>query len=479
MSDSKPNILWVTLDSVRADHTSLHGYQRNTTPELFQIAHSQNGNKFKHGIAHSTRTPISVPSMLTGLYPSRHRMIGSESTDRIPNSMATAPYLFSECGYRTIGISENGFAGAAKGLDERFDEFTKSSPSSLGDLFSTELGYSFVKYLFNTRTHGPGLALDKHAHGKNSSFFTTDITKRKLKQCADADEPFFCYVHYNDPHHPYIPPVSYREEYIDDIDGSSEEAISFAKRMSDERWEWMANGLPISKREWEMLFAMYDATIKYVDSCVGTLFEFVQRRFENIIVIITADHGELFGEYGLLDHHTVLHDGLIHVPLVTHGLEGVDRHTHLPTQHIDVMQTLLSLVGADTSQFQGYNIREQFRETAISQALHESVDDPEREDYDRIRQYNADIDLSHLPKSLTTCARTADFKLVRTEEWQVLFNLPNEEKDVKDEYPSVFEDLSLNLDNWLENEGAPSEQIPEEADLSENMEQHLRDMGYM
>lgn len=479
MSYTQPNILWITLDSIRADHTSLHGYYRDTTPELAQIAESVDGDNFKHGIAHSTRTPISVPSMLTGLYPSSHRMIGSQTVNSLPESMVTAPEFLSDQGYRTIGVSENGFAGAAKGIDERFDEFTMSSPSSVGDIFSTEFGLSFLKYSFKTRSHGPGFTLDKHAHAKQSSFFTTDITKRKLRRASKKNKPFFCYVHYNDTHHPYIPPLSYRDEYVDEVTFSADEAVAFALQMSDERWQWMAEGLPISERDWEMLYAMYDATIKYVDACVGDLFNFVQDRFDNTVVVITADHGELFGEYGLLDHHTVLHDGLIHVPLVTHGLDGVSHHTQQPTQHIDVMQTLLSTVGADTSQLQGYNLREQSRTVAVSQALHESVDAENRENYDRIRQYNSNADLLDLPESLTTSARTTDHKLVQTEEWRKLYELPDELNDVKDENPSVYENLTTLLNDWLDTHDVSFKHAPEEAALSEEMEQHLRDMGYM
>lgn len=476
--NQSPSILWITLDSVRADHTSLHNYHRDTTPNLAKIGSCPGGQIFEHGIAHSTRTPISVPSMMTGLYPSRHRMIGKESTKQIPKLMDTVPEILSKRGYHTIGISENGFAGGAKGIDERFDEFVKTSPSSLRDLLSSELGISFLKYTMNTGEHGPGLTLDKHAHGKNSSFFTLDIAKRKLDSLA-ADRPFFCYVHFNDPHHPYIPPLSYRDEYIDEIDVTADDAVSFSLKMSDERWRWMANSLPLSDAEWNILYAMYDSTIKYVDSCVGKLFEFVQDQFNNVLVVITADHGELFGEYGLLDHHTVLHDGLIHIPLITHGLDDVGHHTGQPTQHIDIMKTLLSLAGADTSQFQGYDLRKQTRDVAISQALHESVDDKERTNYDRIRQYNSGIDLSYLPTSLTTSARTTDFKLIHTEDCEVLYKLPDEINDVKNNFTETYDSLSAHLDRWFETDAQPSKYAPEDADLNKDMEEHLRNMGYL
>ncbi|NUE02276.1 sulfatase [Halorubraceae archaeon YAN] len=474
-----PNILWITLDSVRADHTSLHGYKRDTTPNLSRIAEdSGKGVNFEHGIAHSTRTPVSVPSMLTGLYPSRHQMLGMKTGAAIPPEMITAPELLSDIGYYTVGVSENGYAGVAKKIDERFDDFVKSAPSSVGDLLSPPLRRSILKYTLKAREHGPGWTLNKNAH-KNYSFFTTDIIKRKLRYASQRENPFFAYIHYNDPHHPYIPPATYSNEYLDEIDATVDESLAFAQQMHDDIYQWMANGLPLSKKEWEMLYAMYDATIKYTDSMVGELFDFVQNQVGDTVVVITADHGDLFGEYGLLGHHMVLHDGLVHVPLITHGLEGVRHHANNPTQHIDVMQTLLTTVGADTTQFQGKDLREESRRVAISQDLRGTVEDDSAENYQRIRQYNSDIDLSHLPNSMVSAFRTTDYKLVKTDEWSYLYDLPNETADVSTEYPEVFRELNSFAEEWIATDGEPFEVSPTKSDLSKKTEQHLRDMGYL
>lgn len=480
MNRPLPNILWITLDSIRADHTSLHGYERDTTPQLSRIAgDSGKGINFKHGIAHSTRTPVSVPSMLTGLYPSRHQMIGMKSGDVLPAEMVTSPELLSELGYHTIGVSENGYAGVAKEIDNRFDDFIKSSPSSTGDFLSYQQGLSFLKYTLKTREHGPGLTTDMSAHGAQNSFFTTDITKRKLRHASKQNSPLFAYVHYNDPHHPYIPPLAYQNEYFDDIDATTDEAVAFAERMHKNLYQWIANDLPLSAKEWAMLHAMYDATIKYTDAMVGDLFNFVQEELDETIVVITADHGDLFGECGLLGHHMVLHDGLTHVPLITHGLDDVAHHADQPTQHIDVMQTLLAVVGADTTQFQGYNLREESRDVAISQDLRGTVDDNDVENYERIRQYNSDVDLSHLPESMVSAFRTTKYKLVRTDEWTRLYELPDETVDVSGEQSKTLEELDSFADDWMATEGQPFEVDPDEADLSEKTEQHLKDMGYM
>ena len=476
MKHSRPNILWITLDSVRADHTSLDDYHRDTTPEIDRIASSSEGLCFEHGIAHSTRTPVSVPSMLSGLYPSRHGMIGTDP-GMLLDLITTAPELFAEQGYQTMAISQNPYAGEAKGFDDRFDNFSDIKLSGMADL--THFVPTLVKYVFNTYSHGPGLTLSRDAHGEQCSFYINDIVKRKLRSTSRGDDPFFCYVHYNDPHHPYIPPRSYQDEYTDEIQDSTEDALAFAREMHEEMYPWMADGLQLSDAQWEMLHAMYDATIKYTDSCVGKLFDFVTNNFPDTIVVITADHGDLFGEYGLLGHHMVLHDGLIRVPLVTHGLPNVEEHSRNPTQHIDVMQTLLSMVGADTSQFQGYNIQNETRTKAISQDLRGTVDDENSQNYERIIQYNDDIDLSHLPQSMITAVRTTKFKFIHTNEWTKLYELPNETDDVSEKYPDINEELQSFTKQWLQSEGKPLELGTNDAELNRETEQRLKDMGYL
>lgn len=476
MDSQYPNILWITLDSVRADHTSLDNYRRDTTPEIDRIASLSKGQSFEHGIAHSTRTPVSVPSMLTGLYPSRHGMIGANS-GLLPDSITTAPELFAEQGYRTIGVSQNPYAGEAKGLDSRFDDLTDIKLSGLGDL--AYFAPTLFKYVFQTSSHGPGMVASKAAHGEQCSFYINDIVKRKLKSTSKSNDPFFCYVHYNDPHHPYIPPISYQNEYMDEVDASVDEALTIAREMNENQYQWMAEGLPLSDTQWEMIYGMYDAIIKYTDSCVGELFDFVVDRFPNTIVVITADHGELFGEYGILGHHMVLHDDLIRVPLVTYGLDGIADHTTNPTQHIDIMQTLLSIANADTSQFQGYDIQHETRTKAISQDLRGSVDDDDTKNYERILQYNEEIDLSHLPQSMVTAVRTTDFKLVHTDEWSKLYLLPNETDDVSEKYPEKYNELQSFVEHWLQSEGAPLDIGGTAVELDTETEQRLKEMGYL
>jgi uncharacterized sulfatase len=472
-----PNIIWITIDSVRADHTSLHGYHRDTTPEIDRISSSPAGVQFTHGISQGIATHKVIPCIMTGLYPSRHQMIGENWRSAIPDSMITAPELFNNCGYQTICISENDWAGSAKGLDERFNEYVSPPPSLPPS--SRSSAHILLKYLFNVRKHGPGFTLDKDRHAHQKSFFTTEYAKKKLNNKENRNRPIFLYVHFNDPHYPYRPPLSYVEEYTEDIAESSESALEFAQKAASNMYEHMANGVPFTDDQWDMLYAMYDATIKYTDYCIGRLFDFIQNNLSNTIVVITSDHGELFGEKGLIGHQYVTHNALVHIPLVTHGLDGVSKCADNPTQHIDIMQTLLDIVGANTQQFQGCNLLEECPEVAISQDLREEIDSDDIENYAKIRKYNHDIDLSHLPKSLITSVQTSEFKLNFTENRRELYKIGDETEDISNAYPKVYDNLLEFAEEWIVSEGKPLDAKLEEAELSTETKENLRDMGYL
>lgn len=118
----KPNIVWITLDSVRHDHTTMSGYRRETTPYIEKIANKSDGVAFSSCFAHARASATSVPSILSGTYPSRHGTYYRESS-AFPDELPLAAELFSDVGYNTVGISNNGYAGSLTNVDRGFDEF--------------------------------------------------------------------------------------------------------------------------------------------------------------------------------------------------------------------------------------------------------------------------------------------------------------------------------------------------------------------
>lgn len=460
---SKPNIIWITLDSVRYDHTSLSGYHRDTTPTLERIAESSSGRSFEACFSHAIWTLPSSTSILTGTYPTRHNVMTGES--QLGDSPKTVAELLSEVGYRTACLSRNSYLSTATNLVRGFDQFEWLNARRLP--FSAGLRTT-LKYVANLRHHSAGFSLDSAKH--STPFVMNDIAKRWIRS-LEREEPFFFYLHYNEPHSPFYPPIPYLDRYTSDLEMSGREAASFALEVHNNLESKIANGCDFTREQWAALNAMYDAEIAYTDACIGRLIDYIEARdLGETAVVITADHGELLGEHGLLGHTEVLDDALIHVPLVTSGVGDWPISSDQLLQHIDVMQTLVGSAGGDTSQMQGVDLRTESRDFAIAQRGPRDVE--------RFKAHNPSFDTSSFHASTLTCLRTATFKYQRSEGGQELFELPNETDDVSEAYPAVCGQLDQALDEWFEEEGQPVDSIGE-AEFTRDMERQLRDLGYL
>jgi uncharacterized sulfatase len=217
---------------------------------------------------------------------------------------------------------------------------------------------------------------------------------------------------------------------------------------------------------------MYDAEIAYTDEMVGRLVDYVQSLdIGDTVIVITGDHGELFGEYGLLSHSYVLIDAVTRVPLVLQGFENeLAVSDDDIIQHSDVMTTLLRMAGADAAETVGVDLRENRREFAVSQRGPQT--------FDSLRSYNPDFDDSRFHQEMLTSIRTGQYRFDHSEDWEALYELPNEETDVSPDKPDVVADLSSDLDEWMATHGSPVEDA-ETTEYSEAAERQLRDLGYM
>jgi uncharacterized sulfatase len=460
---SLPDIIWVTLDSVRADHTSMDGYRRDTTPNLQRIAKMDGGAYFPHCFASGNGTPVSSASILSGVQPSRHG-IGS-GNKVIPDELPTVPELLQGAGYRTACISRNSYVSSGTGLDRGFERFKWISSSS----FLNEVPMrTLVKWGVNIRRHSAGLTTDPAKHA--TPFLMNDIAKRWLSEFASDEDPFFCYLHYNEPHRPYYPPLPYLDTYTDEINAGPKEAAEIAMRVHENTDQIMADGCDLSERELEAIEAMYDAEIRYTDECISRLFDYVQSLDRDIVFVVTADHGELFCDHGLLAHRVVVTDSVTHVPLVVHGLDEISDSTDAIVQHVDLATTLVARAGGSTETFQGVDLRSENREGAISQRG--------PEDFELYLDLNPDFDTDRYHGGLLTSYRTLEYRFQTSEDRNELFVPPDEETDVSDEYPDAAAELQQTVDRWLETEGSQIN-AEEGSRLTEDMRAQLRELGYV
>jgi uncharacterized sulfatase len=457
----RPNIIWLTLDSVRQDHTTMGGYDRETTPRIQEIADTFDGVAFSSCFSHARASATSIPSILSGTNPSRHGTY-YEGSKAFPDELPLASELLSDVGYNTVGVSNNEYAGSLTNTDRGFDEFVLLG-SSPGEILDSAGLRNVLKYAANIRTHSVGFSTDTHAH--SGAYLLTEIARRELRQAA---EPLFMYVHYNEPHRAYYPPLPYLDRFTDEISMSATEAAELAMEVHHNLVEIVANGCDLTAEEMAALEAMYDAEIAYTDDRVGALYDCIQEQLGETVVVVTADHGELFGEDDMLAHKYSMHNAVLQVPMVVQGLAGLSDEGLV--QHADVVRTLLEAAGAETETIQGVDLREECREYAISQSPADSLDP--------LLEHNPEFDSSRFPAEPYSLVQDEQFKYVQRPDEPRLYRLPDESENVADDHPDAVDELDTYLTEWLDTEG---QQVGggEDIEVDEATRERLADLGYL
>ena len=274
----RPNLLFVSIDTLRADHLGTYGWSRPTSPSLDAFA--AKGVVFENAQSSSSWTLASLATLMTSLLPSTHRC--EKDSSRLDPSYATLAEILRDAGYDTAIVASHQFLNAGHGLQQGF---TRVDTRILQDDYSI------------------------------TSPQVTDWGVQWLEDKAAANDgvPWFLWLHYFDPHAPYLAHEGVSENF-----GTSQ---------------------PID---------LYDGEIAFTDRHLGRLFETFERLgfADDTVVVVVADHGEEFGEHGHNGHGYDLHEEVVHVPLVFRvpGLAARRVPDLVPT--VDVFPTLLELCGA-------------------------------------------------------------------------------------------------------------------------------------
>lgn len=466
---SRPNIVWITLESTRADHTSMGDGDRDTTPNLQRLADRPSGRYFGNCHSHGIWTLTSSASILTGVRPTRHGALAVN--DAIPDSIATVPELFGDAGYETACFSPNAHLSSATGLDRGFDEFTWIGKSTLPGAVGLP---TVLKYLARIRRHGGGLTTDTRKHG--TGYMMTEAIEDWLGDRESADDPFFMYAHYGDPHHPYHPPLPSFRDCVADLDLSAEQASELALSHHANRHELMAEGCDLRDAEWDALQTLYDAEIEYTDSLVGGLIDHVESLgLDDVVFVVTADHGELFGEQNLVGHVVSVADALSHVPLIVDGLDGVTDYDGDVVQHADVVRTLLAAAGVDHEGLHGVDLRRSEREYGI---VHRGAKRCEK-NVGKIREHDPSFDPPHPPDEPLTAVRDGEYRYVTGPETERLSRLPDEGDDISDDRPAVVDRFDSAVADRLAADEAAAGDEPTRGEFSDGMRAQLADLGYL
>lgn len=469
----QPNILWLSLESVRADHTPMYGYPRNTTPNLQKLCQREDTHVLHNGIAASNWTRPSTASMLTGTHYSTHNTGGRGARGtKLPDFLETLPELLADTGYHTALFSPAPQISADTGLDRGFEYYTqlRMQPSNFLPTGNhvRETWMSALQHLVEEPT------LDPRRIKGDLKGNTNELLFRKIKRWSSrlrtTDMPFFAFAHIWSPHNLFQPPRRFRDSFVDNIDSTVKEAYDLAAEEYGDLAAKIANGQTFSPEEWDAIKAMYDAEIKYADHTLDRIIDRVEAvSNRDLIIVVTGDHGELFGEKGIISHKIILHDGVIRVPMVVVGIDDVVDGPDMMTQHIDLTYTLAAISDTVIDQFEGRDLRDEDRTYAISQRR-----EWEFSDYTDI---NPEFDHSRFIKEPYTAVRTSTHKYIESSSHQILYDLPDETTDVSEDTPSIAKELA----RVIESESIEWSDVfnQKEATFDEATRDHLHDLGYL
>jgi arylsulfatase A-like enzyme len=325
-----PNVLVIVVDTLRADHLSSYGYPRLTSPNLDRIA--RQGVLFESAFSTSSWTQPAHASMLTGRYTYEH---GAELYKRLDDRYPTIAEALQARGYRTGAFSANFRVfcrrlGFGRGF-HHFEDYYRSADNVVVNTFYGRMAEAYVL------RHGFGL---EDEIGRRLA----DDINRALLGWIDRGQgrPFFAFLNYFDVHDPYVPPQPYRSMFS---------PLENPGGLINSYWGVDHIYVPTTPEQLQGEVDAYDGAIAYVDHHIDQLLGELHARglAENTLVVITSDHGESFGEHGLLQHTNSLYREVIHVPLIIwwpgHVPEGV--RVDEPVTIAALPATVLDLVAQD------------------------------------------------------------------------------------------------------------------------------------
>ncbi len=299
-----PAVILVSIDTLRADHVGLYGYERDTTPFLDRW--SRDATVFERAFTTAAWTLVAHMTMLTGLFPEQHDVTGKRRA--LSPEIPLLAERLRAAGYKTIGLYNPGWIHPRHGFQRGFDLFLP------------------------------------HANLEEA-----DLHLREVLEGLDRRQPFFLFVHLFDVHcgpftesenSLYPAPATYERMFLE------AGAAALPERPAQEIWE--SPGL-LGAKELQTLVAAYDGGIRQVDDQLALWFGELERRglLQGALTIVTSDHGEALGQRGRLDRHGEYWQEGLHVPLIVRHPTGLQAGARVsqPVHLGDLVPTILDLTG--------------------------------------------------------------------------------------------------------------------------------------
>ncbi len=297
--EDRPNVLVLSVDTLRADDLGVYGFEGDTSPFIDSLG--ERGVVFENATSTAAWTSPAHASLFSGLYPTRHGV--RSFTDVVPGEYATLPALLDEQGYATAAVVNlRGLRTMKRGFD--------------------------------------GFWIVPHAQDERGA--TGLVASLALKWLASARRPWFLFLHFYDVHSDYQPEPHYVRRFAQPYDGP---ATGDTVQLRAHRLGQVALGVEDVRH----LHDLYRAGIRQFDDDLRSVFATLGARgfLDHTLVVLTSDHGEEFFDHGSVLHGRTLHQELVRIPLIFQGA-GVPAGVRVaePVSLVDLLPTLLSLVGA-------------------------------------------------------------------------------------------------------------------------------------
>lgn len=318
-----PSVLFILVDTLRADALGCYGYNRDTSPRIDAFA--RESVLFEEAIAQSSWTIPTVASIFTGVYPEVHRVINYEGV--LSEKFLTLAEVFQAAGYRTGARISNILVNESHGYLQGFDD-----AYIVMDLYQR----LFLEELLAQAR------ITRHYYSATANEIT-DAGLAWLKR--HGNERFFLYLHYYDPHYPYYPPPDYAFRYVE-----PEMAKRYPYRafVGNTLWNIISEhkvGGRASPEAIAYAKAVYDAEINFVDDQIARVLDYLEDAglADDTIVVLTSDHGEQFYEHGQRLHSKTLYNEEIQVPLIIKAPGISPRRVAKRVEGLDLYRTLIAL----------------------------------------------------------------------------------------------------------------------------------------
>lgn len=428
-----PNVVFVVLDTVRADRVSALGYDRETTPNFDSFV--DDATLYADAV---TQAPWSIPShasLFTGLYPWEH---GATTVEPIFDTADPLPARLSRAGYETYAVSANEYIRPVTGFGRGFDEFVTPSRFTLPGTVAT-VARPFVHRVTNSRARYPLEWLFNRKRRRRGKVIPEDgpVWEGQIEHVegilSRAESPYFLFVSLLDCHLPRSPAPEHRRTFVD-------RDLRDVPVVPNERGH-LVGDRTLPDRERRAMDQLYDADLRTMDDRLGDLLACLDHHDGGeTLVVLVADHGEHLGEFDLLGHQFSVFDPVVSVPMaISYPGGGADRvEEQVETRR--VYHTILDETGLE--RFPERSLASGVADPVTRGAFVSPMIDVERLLWER--EFVPDSDFLGEPLSFR---RGGGHKLVEFDDREWVFELPEREDGRLDQQTGMPPSLSTRVDS--------------------------------